>query len=50
MRDFELDIGQDISIGYRSHSGTTVELYFQESFAFAVYTTEAAVAINPAAS
>ena len=28
--DFELDIGQDISIGYLSHSPTVVELYFQE--------------------
>jgi uncharacterized linocin/CFP29 family protein len=45
--DFELDIGQDISIGYLGHSSTTVELYFQESFTFRLLTTEASVAINP---
>jgi uncharacterized linocin/CFP29 family protein len=41
--DFELDIGQDISIGYASHSGTAVELYFLETFTFRVLTTEASV-------
>ena len=46
--DFELDIGQDISIGYTSHSGTSVELYFQESFTFRLLTTEAAVVLAPA--
>ena len=43
--DFELDLGQDLSIGYLSHSGTEVELYFQESFTFRLLTTEAAVAL-----
>jgi uncharacterized linocin/CFP29 family protein len=46
--DFELDIGRDISLGYQSHSSTTVELYFQESFTFRVLTTEAAVVLAPA--
>ena len=46
--DFELDIGQDISIGYLSHSRTTVELYLQESFTFRLLTAEAAVALAPA--
>jgi uncharacterized linocin/CFP29 family protein len=46
--DFELDIGQDISIGYLNHSSTTVELYFQESFTFRVLTTEASVALSTA--
>ena len=41
--DFELDIGQDISIGYASHSKTTVELYLQETFTFRLLTSEAAV-------
>jgi len=41
--DFELDIGQDISIGYQSHSGTVVQLYFRETFTFRLLTTEAAV-------
>jgi uncharacterized linocin/CFP29 family protein len=45
--DFELDIGQDISIGYQTHSGTTVELYFQETFTFRLLTTEAAVVLAP---
>src|SRR5487761_186072 len=43
--DFELDIGQDISIGYLDHSETTVRLYLQESFIFRLLTTEAAVAL-----
>jgi uncharacterized linocin/CFP29 family protein len=43
--DFELDIGQDISIGYQTHSGTTVELYLQETFTFRLLTTEAAVVL-----
>lgn len=44
--DFELDIGQDISIGYLNHSSTTVELYFQESFTFRLLTTEASVELK----
>ncbi len=46
--DFELDLGQDISIGYLSHSETSVRLYLQESFTFRLLTTEAAVALLPA--
>jgi uncharacterized linocin/CFP29 family protein len=45
--DFELAIGQDISIGYLSHSGSAVELYLQESFTFRVLTSEAVVALSP---
>lgn len=30
--DFELNIGQDIAIGYLSHSSTVIDLYFQETF------------------
>ena len=45
--DFELDIGQDISIGYLSHSETIVELYLQETFTFRLLTTEAAVVLAP---
>ena len=45
--DFELDIGQDISIGYLNHSSTTVELYFQETFTFRLLTTEASVVLAP---
>jgi uncharacterized linocin/CFP29 family protein len=43
--DFELDIGQDLSIGYLSHTAAEVELYLQESFTFRLLTTEAAVAL-----
>jgi uncharacterized linocin/CFP29 family protein len=43
--DFELDIGQDVSIGYLSHTDTTVRLYLQESLTFLLLTTEAAVAL-----
>ena len=45
--DFELTVGQDFSIGYLSHSATTVDLYVQESFTFRTLTTEAAVALSP---
>jgi uncharacterized linocin/CFP29 family protein len=47
--DFDLRIGQDISIGYDGHSDTTVRLYLQETFTFLLLTTEAAVALSPAA-
>ena len=45
--DFELSIGQDVSIGYSSHTDTVVRLYLQESFTFRLLTTEAAVALAP---
>ena len=44
--DFELRLGQDLSIGYLSHDSEYVQLYFQESLTFLVYTTEASVALN----
>ena len=47
--DFELHIGQDVSIGYWSHTDTAVRLYLQESLTFLLLTTEAAVALTPAA-
>ncbi|MBY8877627.1 family 1 encapsulin nanocompartment shell protein [Actinacidiphila acidipaludis] len=47
--DFELVIGQDVSIGYLSHDATTVQLYFQETLTFLVHTSEAVVALRPAA-
>ena len=48
--DFGLHIGQDISIGYLSHTDAAVRLYLQETFTFLLLTTEAAVAMAPAAS
>jgi uncharacterized linocin/CFP29 family protein len=48
--DFDFHIGQDISIGYLSHTDTAVRLYLQETFTFLLLTTEASVALNPAGS
>jgi uncharacterized linocin/CFP29 family protein len=45
--DYALALGQDTSIGYLSHDARNVELYFQESLTFAVYTSEAGVAMQP---
>ncbi len=45
--DFELDIGQDISIGYADHSRTSVDLYLQETFTFRMLTSEAAAVLRP---
>jgi uncharacterized linocin/CFP29 family protein len=46
--DFELNLGQDLSIGYLSHTDSIVRLYLQETFVFRVLTSEAAVALSPA--
>ncbi|MGA9885643.1 MAG: family 1 encapsulin nanocompartment shell protein [Candidatus Acidiferrales bacterium] len=43
--DFDLHIGQDVSIGYLSHTETVVRLYLQESLTFLLLTAEAAVAL-----
>jgi uncharacterized linocin/CFP29 family protein len=44
--DFELTVGDDISIGYASHDRDKVELYLLESFAFRVLEPAAAVALE----
>jgi uncharacterized linocin/CFP29 family protein len=46
--DFDLHVGQDVSIGYVSHTDSAVRLYLQESFTFLLLTSEAAVALAPA--
>jgi uncharacterized linocin/CFP29 family protein len=46
--DFDLHIGQDVSIGYSNHSDKVVTLYLQETLTFLLLTSEAAVALNPA--
>jgi uncharacterized linocin/CFP29 family protein len=46
--DFDLQIGQDVSIGYSSHTDSVVRLYLQETMTFLLLTTEAAVALAPA--
>jgi uncharacterized linocin/CFP29 family protein len=45
--DFELNLGQDVSIGYLSHTDAAVRLYLQETFTFRVLTSEASIAISP---
>jgi len=41
--DYELHLGQDVSVGYLSHDADTVQLYLEESLSFRVNTSEAAV-------
>jgi uncharacterized linocin/CFP29 family protein len=45
--DFDLYLGQDVSIGYLKHNDSTVGLYLQETFTFLMETSEAAVALAP---
>lgn len=45
--DFDLTIGQDLSIGYLSHSADDVELYFQETLTYRTQTAEASVILDP---
>jgi uncharacterized linocin/CFP29 family protein len=47
--DFSLHLGQDLSIGYQSHTDSEVRLYLQESMTFQLLTTEAAVTLVTAA-
>jgi len=44
--DFDLQLGQDVSIGYLSHNEAEVQLYLQQSLTFLVYTSEAAVELT----
>ncbi|MFE3450314.1 family 1 encapsulin nanocompartment shell protein [Nonomuraea sp. NPDC059194] len=46
--DFEMRLGQDVSIGYLSHDETSIRLYFQETFTFLAYTAEASVSLTAA--
>src|SRR5271167_3832492 len=45
--DFGLYIGEDVSIGYSSHTDAVVRLYLQETFTFLLFTAEASVALAP---
>jgi uncharacterized linocin/CFP29 family protein len=45
--DFDLHIGQDVSIGYLSHTDKVVRLYLQETLTFLLLTAEASVALMP---
>ncbi|MDR3079785.1 MAG: bacteriocin family protein [Streptomyces sp.] len=44
--DYELHIGQDVSIGYLSHDEHSIRLYVQETLTFLVYTSEAVVPVE----
>lgn len=44
--DFQLTVGQDVSIAYKSHDAESVELELQESVAFQALGPEAAVALR----
>ena len=48
--DLDLQIGQDVSIGYLSHNGTHVRLYLEETFTFLYLTSESAVALAPSST
>lgn len=45
--DFELIVGQDVSIGYLRHTEDEVVLYLEETMTFAIQGEEAAVEIQP---
>jgi uncharacterized linocin/CFP29 family protein len=45
--DFQLSVGQDLSIGYAGHDKDKVYLYLTESFAFRVLERAAAVHLKP---
>ncbi|HYD47815.1 MAG TPA: family 1 encapsulin nanocompartment shell protein [Terriglobales bacterium] len=46
--DFELTVGQDLSVGYAYHDKHTVELYITESFTFRILEPAAAIYLTPA--
>ena len=44
--DYELHLGQDLSIGYLSHDAENVELYLEETLTFRALTAEASVPLQ----
>jgi uncharacterized linocin/CFP29 family protein len=44
--DFEMTVGQDLTLGYKFHNAREVELYFTESFTFRVLEPAAAVELR----
>ena len=46
--DFELTVGQDLSVGYAVHDRESVELYLTESFTFRVLEEKAAIFLRRA--
>ena len=47
--DYELHVGQDLSIGYLSHDTAQIQLYLQESLTFLSVTAESSVVLHPPA-
>lgn len=43
--DYVLQLGQDLAIGYTSHTDTTVKLYLRETLTFLALTAEASVTV-----
>jgi uncharacterized linocin/CFP29 family protein len=48
--DYELTVGQDLSVGYQSHGKDDVELFITESFTFRVLENKAAVLLRRVSS
>lgn len=46
--DYALHLGEDLSIGYSSHTDQAVRLYLRETLTFLMLTTEASVSVAPA--
>jgi uncharacterized linocin/CFP29 family protein len=44
--DFELGVGQDLSVGYLDHDAESVRLYLEESLTFRAASPEAAIALT----
>lgn len=44
--DFLFESGEDLSIGYRHHDATTVQLYIEETFSFRIASPDAAIALH----
>lgn len=44
--DYELHLGQDLSIGYLSHDASHITLYLQESLTFLAFTAESSVVLS----
>lgn len=44
--DYELQLGEDVSIGYLSHDADSVTLYLEETLTFSVNTAEASVRLT----
>ncbi|MFW5799459.1 MAG: family 1 encapsulin nanocompartment shell protein [Spirochaetota bacterium] len=44
--DYSLTLGQDLSIGYESHTGSKVRLFMMETFAFNIYESKAIIKIS----